>query len=349
MDAFVDLLLQEADLWTLAARRVTPQTIFFGGGTPSLLPIESMHRLIDGLQNRFDLTAIEEFTIEINPATADLSYLKMLHDLGVNRLSFGAQSFNLEELKTLERHHNPAEVQRSVDLARNAGFTRLNVDLIYAIPGQTMDTWSQSLAAAMALGIDHLSCYGLTYESNTPMTVRKRLGHFVAAEDELELQMFAQARHTLAAAGIDWYEISNYARLGQECRHNLIYWTGGNYIGLGPSAASHVEGHRFKNRSHLREWEQAVPSGALPVIEHELLSMTQRASERIMLELRLRTGVRFKDLVRYADFDANEVFAETLQRLAHHGLITLSDDGFSLTDRGLNVADGIAAEFATAP
>jgi oxygen-independent coproporphyrinogen-3 oxidase len=305
-----------------------------------------MRRLIVGLKDRFDLSQLEEWTIEVNPATADLDYLKMLRAEGVDRLSFGAQSFDVDELKTLERHHAPADVENSIAMARQAGFQRLNVDLIYAIPNQTMESWRRSLDRALALQIDHLSCYGLTYESNTPMTVRKRLGQFTASTDELELQMFKQARDTLAAAGIAWYEISNYARAGQECRHNLIYWTGGNYIGLGPSAASHVDGHRFKNLPHLREWEKAVPTGQLPVVEHELLTPSQRISERILLQLRLRGGVRVDRLG--LESDAYSRLQSHLRPLEVAGLIGVEGSRVFLLDAGLNVADAIAAEVAGA-
>ncbi len=346
MEAFVDLLLREADLWHAHTPR--PRTIFFGGGTPSLLPLGAMDRLIRGLKCRFDLSGVQEWTIEINPATADGAYLSMLRAHGVDRLSFGAQSFEPRELEILERHHHPDDIERSIGLAREAGFARLNVDLIYAIPGQSVESWGRSLERALALGIDHLSCYGLTYESNTPMTVRKRLGHFEPASDELELEMFAMARRMLAARGIEWYEISNYARPGQECRHNLVYWTGGNYVGLGPSAASHVEGHRFKNRPHLREWEDAIPGESLPVVEHERLTPAQRLSERIMLELRLRGGVRFAELVRYGAGDAKDVYRDALARLAGLGLIAVDDRGFRLTEKGLAVADGVAGEFSDA-
>lgn len=341
MEAFVDLLLREADLWRDHAPR--PRTIFFGGGTPSLLPIAAMDRLIRGLQARFDLSRLEEWTIEINPATADGEYLRMLRGHGVDRLSFGAQSFVPRELEVLERHHHPDDIERSIGLARDAGFERLNVDLIYAIPGQTVESWRGSLARAMALEIEHLSCYGLTYESNTPMTVRKRLGQFEAAGDELEIEMFAIARQMLAGRGIEWYEISNYASAGGECRHNLVYWTGGNYVGLGPSAASHVDGHRFKNRQHLREWEEAVPRGALPVVEHERLSPQRRAAERILLQLRLRQGLGPEDLTPYVAA-AGTLIESRAKVLVDNGLLIFEANRFRLTDKGLPLADGIASE-----
>ena len=339
MTRFVDLLLDEASLWSDHA--VQPKTIFFGGGTPSLLPLDAMRRLIVGLRDRFDLSHVNEWTIEVNPATADLDYLSMLRELGLDRLSFGAQSFNRTELQTLERHHEPDDVPRSIDLARQAGFKRLNIDLIYAIPGQTIASWERSLDVALSLGLLHLSCYGLTYEPNTVIAVKKRLGQMIPQSDETELAMFKITRDRLGQAGLPWYEISNYARPGDACRHNLMYWSGANYVGLGPSAASHVSGHRFKNRPHLGEWENAVPSGSLPVIEHEHLTREQRIAERVMLSLRLCDGMNWNAV----DADLRSIYRQPLEQLHRVGLIDVDAKGFRLTEKGLNVADGIASEF----
>ena len=341
MDQFVDLLLAEAALWRNV--RARPTTVFFGGGTPSLLPLGVMKRLIDGLHEAFDLSAVSEWSIEVNPATVDADYLRMLRGRGVDRLSFGAQSFDLGELKTLERHHTPTDVRRSVAMARDAGFGRLNLDLIYAIPGQDANSWQRSLDAAIALGTTHLSCYGLTYEPNTVIAVRKRLGRLTAVEDDAELAMLHQTRRELSRVGLLPYEISNYAAAGEECRHNLAYWTGKNYVGLGPSAASHVDGHRFKNRQHLGDWESAVPTGRLPVVEHEVLADRDRVDERLMLELRLSRGVRWRDY----DVDLRTMFAQTLRTVSALGLIAVDEVGFRLTEPGLDVADGVAGEFVS--
>src|SRR4051812_32539572 len=209
MVRFVDRMLREAGQWA-AGGRVRPRTIFFGGGTPTLLPVREMVRLIAGLRERFDLSAVNEFTVEANPATVTGEYCAALRECGVDRLSFGAQSFNPADLKMLERHHDPEDVPRSLDLARVAGFKRLNVDLIYAVPGQDLESWAATLEAGIALGTRHMSCYGLTYELNTPMAVKKRLGHFVGAEDALELRMLHYTRGRLAGVGLPAYEVSNY-------------------------------------------------------------------------------------------------------------------------------------------
>src|SRR2546423_8224323 len=176
MTRFVDLVLAEARSWMRQPPKIEPKTVFFGGGTPSLLPLEEMRRLIAGLREIFDCSSVNEWTIECNPATVSAEFLQMLREAGVDRLSFGAQSFHRHELATLERHHEPEDVKKSIELARAAGFERLNVDLIYAIPGQDLSSWAMSLEEAIALGTEHLSCYGLTYEHNTPMAVKKRLG-----------------------------------------------------------------------------------------------------------------------------------------------------------------------------
>lgn len=345
MARFVDLLLAEASLWRDSPLALRPQTLFFGGGTPSLLPRDEMARLIEGLHQRFDLCAVREWTVEVNPATADLEYLRMMRSRGVDRLSFGAQSFEPSELRTLERHHDSADVARAVSLAREAGFERLSLDLIYAIPGQSIQSWRGSLVQALALSTEHLSCYGLTYEPNTPLAVRRRLGRVSPAPEDLELEMFREARRLLAEAGRPAYEVSNYAIPGRESLHNLGYWRGESYLGLGPAAASHLQGRRFRNQPHLGRWEQAVQAGRMPVIEYEHLTQRQRAGELAMLNLRLARGIERADFIARTGVDARELFSDAISRLTAAGLLQEQEDGrIQLTDKGWNVADGVAAE-----
>jgi oxygen-independent coproporphyrinogen-3 oxidase len=345
MERFVELMLMEARGWTDRPPHIRPKTVFFGGGTPSLLPQIEMQRLIRGLREIFDCSSVGEWTIECNPATVSAEYLEMLRGNGVDRLSFGAQSFDRTELATLERHHDPEDVARSIGLARAAGFERLNVDLIYAIPGQDLASWSRSLEAAIALGTDHLSCYGLTYEHNTPMAVKKRLGAIRAVEDEIELEMLHHTRKRLGEIGFGAYEISNYARMRQECRHNLLYWNGGNYLGLGPAAASHMAGHRWRNRPHLGEWESSIAENRLPGIDVEHLTAAQRGSELIMLQLRLAAGVDIGAVEKLSGVSPLAEHAEAIRRLANLKLINLSDNHIHLTEAGINIADTISAEF----
>ena len=346
MARFVDRVLAEADLW--GGRDVSPRTVFFGGGTPTLLPAEQMGRLIDGLRRRFDLSGVDEFTVEANPATVTADHCSVLRASGVDRLSFGAQSFDRADLSLLERHHNPDDVPASVAVARAAGFARLNLDLIFAVPGQTMASWERSLAAALAIGTPHLSCYALTYEPNTALAVRQRLGHVTATPDELELAMLHATRDALARAGYAAYEVSNFATAGEACRHNVNYWTGGNYVGLGPSAASHVDGVRWRNRPHLGEWETAVDRGRLPAADVERLTPPQRAGELAMLMLRLGRGLDLRFCADRTGVDAAALFAPVIDQLAGGGLVTVVDGSVVLTRRGIEVADGVAGEFVAA-
>jgi oxygen-independent coproporphyrinogen-3 oxidase len=347
MERFVDRILAEADFWTDARRDPTiqPATIFFGGGTPSLLPAAAMQRLIVGLRKRFNLSKTTEWTVEINPATADGEYCQMLREQGVDRLSFGAQSFRPGELALLERHHDPADVPRSLEIARSAGFKRLNLDLIFALPNQTLPDWSHSLESAIALETTHLSCYALTYEPNTAMAVRLRLGQFTAAAETTELEMLHHTRDRLRSLGMTPYEVSNFAAPGQECRHNLNYWTGGDYLALGPSGASHVQGVRWKNRPHLGEWENAIDAGDLPAVDVESLTPRQRAGELAMLMLRLENGLNFSDFTARLGIDARELFVEQINKLLRLKMLEISPSALRLTPTGLNVADAVAAEF----
>lgn len=341
MSDFVSRVLVEADLWCQARPGIAGEirTVFFGGGTPSLLPSEQMVRLVRGLTDTLALTNLDEWTVECNPATVDEAYLTQLREAGVDRLSFGAQSFSPGDLKMLERHHDPEDVPRSIGLARRAGFSRLNVDLIFGTPGQTLGDWSFSLREALALRTGHLSAYLLTYEPNTPMAVKKRLGTITPAEESLELEMLSLARQRVRESGLFPYEISNHAAPGQECRHNLMYWRGDSYVGLGPAGASHVQGHRWRNRPHIGDWERAVDEGRLPAIEHEHLSAEQRAHELGYLMIRLASGVRWDAIP-----DARTRFADAVGKLRPLGLIEVDDRGFRLTEKGIPLADAVASE-----
>jgi oxygen-independent coproporphyrinogen III oxidase len=342
---FVDLLLTESDRWAASLR---PRTVFFGGGTPTLLPIDEMRRLLAGLRQRIDFSQCDEWTVEANPATVNVEYCRMMREHGVTRLSMGAQSFDRSELAILERHHDPDDIAVSLAAARDAGFSRINLDLIYAICGQSVDSWMRSLEAAIAFGTEHLSCYGLTYESNTPLAVRKRLGQVQAVEEEAELEMLHRTRRRLAEAGMAAYEISNYSRTHAECRHNLLYWTGGDYIGLGPAAASHTSGKRWKNRRHLGQWERAIESGESAADEIEQLSPRQRAGELAMLLLRLSRGLVYDEFISHAGLDARKLFADPIDRYSRWGLLEADEIGVRLSEKGLAVADSIAAEFIAA-
>lgn len=353
--AFVDALIREIDD-RVAGSALTPATVFVGGGTPTLLTPPQWSRLLAAMRGRGLLDRVTEFTVEANPETVTPALLGVLADGGVNRLSIGAQSFDRATLDALDRWHDPANVDRAVALARDAGIGNFNLDLIFAVPGQTLDALDRDLDRLLALDPPHVSCYGLTYEPNTPMTVRLGRGEFTPAPEPLEAAMYARVIDRLEAAGYEHYEVSAFAKAGSaargpgsveggsdgtratgpatRCQHNLTYWTTGQWLGFGPGAASHVGGQRWKNAPRVETYTRTSPDH--PVVDHEVLTPEQRRAERLMMGLRLREGVPADQDVTARQRDAD--------RLAGLGLVELVADRLRLTRRGLMVADGVIAE-----
>ena len=347
MEDYVEAVLAEIHMWSSGrlGPALAPETIYFGGGTPTMLPAGQMRRLLDGVRRRVDLSRLREWTVECNPATADAGYLTMMRNCGVDRLSIGAQSFNESELKLLGRAHSAEDITHTVAAARAAGFARLSIDLIYAIPGQTAGSWLANLEAACAAGTGHISCYALTLEGDTPLRRLVESGALRACDEDAELAMLRQTRRFLSSRGYNAYEISNYARLGDECLHNLHCWQGGDYIGVGPAAASHIEGRRWRNVPDLDAWQTAIACGRLPATEYEELTPLQRAGELAMLQLRLAEGVNYERVARRTGIDVRSLWSGTVAQLVHNGLARASSAGFRLTDRGVEVADEIARIF----
>jgi oxygen-independent coproporphyrinogen-3 oxidase len=335
--AFTDRLVGEAGA---IGERVggAIRTIFIGGGTPTLLRTDLWGRLLEGLRWAFDLSELEEFTVEANPETVTEELLDTLAGGGVNRLSLGAQSFDPRQLETLERWHDPANVGRAVELARAAGIEDINLDLIFAVPGQSLAEWGHDLARALELEPDHLACYGLTYEPNTPLTQKMQRGRVTPCEDDLEARMYETTIRTLAEAGLEHYEISNFARPGRRCDHNLLYWRSGNWLALGPSAAGHLDGLRWKNVPHLGRY--LAGSGAAPVEDLERLEPDAALGEQLMLRFRVLEGVERAWLEPRLD----ERRRDAIEGLIAEGMLERTADHIRLTRRGLMLADSVVAE-----
>ena len=322
-------------------------TIFVGGGTPTLLTEACWASLLDALHETFAFAPETEFTVECNPETACSELFGLLSRGGVNRMSIGAQSFDPKHLRTLERLHNPSNVGRTIDLAHAAGIERCSIDLIYAIPGQTMDELHADLDAALALPIDHLSAYNLTYEPNTAMTKRLERGEFVPAPDDLEAEMFERIADRLGSAGFERYEVSNYAQPGRACRHNLAYWRQEPWLAAGPSASGHIGGHRYKIVPRLDDYLKCDDDGFALVVDHEPPDQCRAIAERVMTGLRLREGIDATGLlseVRAMDPGIAEGLMGEAGRCESLGWLVERDGRWSLTDAGLLYADGIASE-----
>ncbi len=347
MEGYVDAVLREAGLWReqLEDGQLDIRTVFIGGGTPTVLPKSLMRRLLGGLRAALPLGGVDEWTVEANPTTVDVQVCRMLLDDGVTRLSVGVQSLEDADLRSLGRTHTAAEAEATVAMARAAGFARLSVDLIYGIPGQTEAGWRRNLQRVIGMGLTHVSCYGLTYEEGTPLEKRRRSGGVRSASEAEDLALFRLTGAVLEPAGLKRYEVSNYAVVGEECRHNLTYWRGGDYIGIGPAAASHLAGCRWRTPGNLGEWQEAAASRSLLVEDFERLTAAQRRAELAMLMLRMREGLTYDTFARLLRQDARRVFAVPLQRLAKAGLIRLNPHGAALTDRGMEIADTACLEF----
>ncbi|MGN6444806.1 radical SAM family heme chaperone HemW [Amnibacterium sp.] len=266
-------------------------TVFFGGGTPTLLPPEDLATLLAAVRDRFGLAPDAEVTTEANPDSVDAAGLAALAAAGFTRVSFGMQSAVPEVLRVLDRTHDPERVPLVVGWARDAGLD-VSLDLIYGAPGETLDDWRRSLDAALALEPDHLSAYALIVEEGTALARRIRVGELPAPDDDLQADMYELADDRLAAAGYHWYEVSNWARRpSARSRHNLAYWTGEDWWGIGPGAHSHVGGVRWWNVKHPAAYAQRLAAGTSPAAGRETLDDATRALERVLLETRLAAGL----------------------------------------------------------
>jgi len=338
-EMFVNRLSNE--LLSLQPFTASPaRTIFVGGGTPTLLEPRLWRRVLPVIGSVSHIGPGTEFTVEANPETVTTELLDVLVAGGVNRLSIGAQSFNPTHLKTLERWHDPANVARAMHLAREAGLSNLSLDLIFAIPGQSLDDWLSDLDAAIALHPTHLSCYALTFEPNTPLTVRLNSGQVKRLDEDLEAEMFLATRQRLRAAGYAPYEISNFARPGFECRHNLAYWRNEDWLTAGPSASGHLAGLRWKNAPHLGRYLDST--GLAPLAECERPAPATRLAERLMMGLRLAEGLDIASIMAQAgEIGRGEALAAVAHAHEQSGHLLSTGGRWTICEPSLLIADTI--------
>lgn len=345
MDPFVDRLTEELLAIAQRSGRPTLETVFIGGGTPTLLHARAFTRLLEAVRDAFPLARSHEWTVETNPETMTQDHARACVRTGVNRVSTGAQSFQPQHLATLERHHDPASVQRAIGTARDAGIDRVSLDLIYAIPGQTLDQWERDLDTALSLPIDHLSAYALTYEPNTPMTARLARGEFEPAPDELEVAMYELALEKTRTRGMERYEVSNHALPGSECRHNLAYWRGEDWLAAGPGAAGHLGGHRWTNTPRLDDYLAHSDAGFAPIRSHETPDARTILLDTIMMGIRTREGLSAERIGRLAaPLACAHALDERAARCVDRGWLTITADRWRLTDEGFHFADAVASD-----
>jgi oxygen-independent coproporphyrinogen-3 oxidase len=322
-------------------------TLFFGGGTPTHLRGETLRQLLKLVLRWHPLTAEAEFSVEANPSDIDAETVDILKECGVTRLSLGGQSFDAEKLRLLERDHAAGQITAAVELARSRGLA-VSIDLIFGTPGEMLASWQRDLQLAIGLQPDHISTYGLTFEQNTSFWNRLQKGQLQRADEELEREMYAAAIDELTAAGFEHYEVSNFAQPVQRCRHNEVYWTGGEYFAAGPGAARHIGGVRETNVKSVTAWLQKLSSGESPVAEREELPPNDRARELFVFGLRRLQGVERDWFAERTGLQINELFAAPLERFVQAGM--LIDDGsrIRLTSEGLFVSDSLWPHFLDA-
>jgi oxygen-independent coproporphyrinogen-3 oxidase len=321
-----------------------PTTLFFGGGTPTALEPDQLAKLLASLKTHMDLSKIEEWSVEANPGTLTAKKMELLCEAGVNRISLGVQSFNDQRLEWLGRIHRVREVHDAASLVRSFGIKDLNIDLMHSIPGVSLSDWDAELDAACSLSPQHISCYNLTIEEGTPLSKMLKAGKFKEPSEELQLAQFELTDQRLKLAGFEHYEISNYARPGHECRHNILYWTGGDYIGCGPSAHSHIKGRRFANAETLKQYCKMISDRGSACDFEERLPDEARARETLVFGLRMLAGVNRRWFRDQTDYDIDELCGEEIAHMKEVGLIDEHKGNVHLTREGLFVSDSIFAE-----
>ena len=332
--AFLQAIVKEAEqarkLW---GDRLELETIYWGGGTPSLLSVRALETFLPALQTALGNPKPLEWTVEMNPVTLTAAKLEMFRQHGVTRASLGVQAWDSSTLQTLGRDHSPAEAEEAYGMLRAAQFPKVSLDLMFSVPGQSLDAWCGSLEKTIAMQPDHISCYNLTYEEDTAYFERFQKGEYTR-DEHVDEAFFSEAMERLGAAGYAQYEISNYARKGSESLHNRGYWRGEDYLGLGPSAVSTIDRVRLKNVSDTAAYVRCVGSEESPTTEAEHLTADQWRCERLALELRTARGV---------DVQWLEGLEKQVEELSSEGLAEMKEGRLCLTQRGKMVADSVIA------
>jgi len=355
INRYVAALIGELEL---VAGDLKPRTIFFGGGTPSLLNLRQWEQILRAME-RLDLLGAAEWTVECNPATVSADKAKLLRDYGVNRISMGVQSLNEALLDRLGRIHSREMVFKSFDILRQAGFDNVNLDLMFAIPGQTLEVWRQTLAEATALGSEHLSSYEVIYEEDTALYAQLQAREFETDED-LACGMYEELVGRAGEAGFQQYEVANFARdapdkseaecgvpfvPGRACQHNVNYWRGGSFYGLGPSATGYVRGARTKNWSNTQLYCEQLEKGRRAIESSEELQPLARAGETAAFGLRMNAGWPFEEFRSMTGHDLRGEWQDEMAKLTQQGWGQILPDRFQLTPQGLRFADAAAEMF----
>jgi len=334
-EGYIDRVLKEIDQARSEVNVAIVPTIFFGGGTPTLLQAHDLNRVIAKIKSEFEVSKDCEITIEANPDTVTEDLLTKLREGGFNRISFGMQSAVPHVLATLDRTHKPEGVNKSVELARKTGFDHISVDLIYGTPGESIADWEISVNSALSMAIDHISAYALIVEAGTKLSNQVKRGEIVMPADDETAEKYRIADDLFASAGFNWYELSNWAKPGGECRHNINYWNGSNWWGVGPGAHSFLGNERWWNVKHPSVYQERIDSGLSPKLAGETLTLENRNDEKIMLQIRLVDGIDLNSLTSVQNANAAKYLESDHISHSHwsQGRVVLTQSGRLIADR----------------
>ena len=340
VDSYLEHLLEEFQSYDIQKLR----TLYIGGGTPTALSASQLEVLLKGLTENLDLSVLEELTIEANPGDLDADKIAVLKNSAVNRVSLGVQTFDDKMLKKIGRSHLEKDIYENIDRLKLAGFDNISIDLIYALPGQTMEQVKENVAKAIGLDIPHMSLYSLILENHTVFMNRMRRGKLPLPKEELEAEMFEYIIAELERAGFEHYEISNFSKTGFESRHNLMYWDNAEYYGIGAGASGYVNGIRYKNHGPIRHYLSAVEEGNARITE-EHLSQKEQMEEEMFLGLRKKSGVSMARFEEKFGRSFDELYGEIVRDLVQQGLMQIEGDRVRMTKRGLFLGDTVAERF----
>ena len=343
IERFTDVLLQEIALRKHQYDGTPVTSVFFGGGTPSLLTPEAISRITATLRSTMLIADNAEWTMECNPGTVTFERLDAYRASGINRLSFGVQSFTASELEFLDRIHDAEQAEQAMTLARSAGFDNVNMDLMFAVPGQTLDTLTHNLERMIQLSPDHISAYSLIYEQGTPLFAKLKKGLVTPLPEELDVEMYKLVIDTLRGAGYHQYEVSNFAKPGMQCRHNLTYWHAENYLAFGPSAHGYINHTRYWNKRSLTAWMDEIQNGALPEANREELNDQDLFSEFLFLHLRA-DGIPLDVVQERFGVDLRSTLQPNLRYWIEEGFIDDSNNVLRLTAEGYRVCDELTVK-----
>ena len=340
VDSYLEHLLEEFRSYDIQKL----STLYIGGGTPTALSAPQLEVLLDGLTKNLDLSVLEELTIEANPGDLDADKIAVLKNSAVNRVSLGVQTFDDKMLKKIGRSHLEKDIYENIDRLKLAGFDNISIDLIYALPGQTMEQVKENVAKAIGLDIPHMSLYSLILENHTVFMNRMRRGKLPLPKEELEAEMFEYIIAELERAGFEHYEISNFSKSGFESRHNLMYWDNAEYYGIGAGASGYVNGVRYKNHGPIRHYLNAVEEGNARITE-EHLSQKEQMEEEMFLGLRKKSGVSMARFEEKFGRSFDGLYGEIVRELVQQGLMQIEGDRVRMTKRGLFLGDTVAERF----